>query len=475
MKMHICKNGLKLASHGYFAQFCSRKTESMTKAIQLSDHFDYSRLLRFTVPAMVMMVFTSIYSVVDGIFVSNFVGKTAFASINLIFPFLMLLGVVGSMLGTGGSALVAKTLGQKDKPLANRTFSMLVAAGVVVGVIFAIPGLFLIEDIAALLGADEEMVKLCDTYASILLPVLPLFILQYMFQSLLIAAEKPTLGLAVTVIAGITNIVLDYLLIVVFNLGLVGAALATAIAQSVGGLVPLIYFAFPNSSLLRLVRPHYDGRALVQAATNGLSEFLSSVSMSVVSMLYNWQLMRYIGEDGVAAYGVIMYVAFILLAMAFGYSMGVSPIVSYNYGAGNHAELQNVFRRSLILVAGMGVVTVMAAELVASPLAHIFVGYDAELYALTRKAFMIYCLSFLLAGFNMFASAFFTALNNGVVSGIIAFTRTMICETSAVILLPLFFGMDGIWFAIIVAEFMALMLSASLLLKYRTRYHYWKS
>ncbi|MBR3015271.1 MAG: MATE family efflux transporter [Bacteroidaceae bacterium] len=446
----------------------------MQHTIQLSDHFNYGRLLRFTVPAMVMMIFTSIYSVVDGIFVSNFVGKTAFAAVNLIFPFLMLLGVVGSMLGTGGSALVAKTLGQRDRELANRIFSMLVVAGVVVGVVFCIIGFWLIEDIAMLLGARGDMVQLCVTYGRIILPALPCFILQYMFQSLLITAERPTLGLAVTVIAGLTNIVLDFLLIVVFDLGLVGAACATALAQTVGGLVPLVYFALPNTSLLRLVKPVYEGRFLVQAATNGLSEFLSSVSMSVVSMLYNWQLMRYIGEDGVAAYGVIMYVAFILMAMAFGYSMGVSPIVSYNYGSGNHAELQNVFRRSLVLVAIMGAVTVVLAECLATPLSQLFVGYDEGLFALTRKAFMIYCLSFFLAGFNMFASAFFTALNNGIVSGVIAFGRTMVCETTAVLVLPLLFGMDGIWFAIIVAEVLALMLSASLLLRYRRLYHYWE-
>lgn len=446
----------------------------MHHTIQLSDHFNYGRLLRFTVPAMVMMIFTSIYSVVDGIFVSNFVGKTAFAAVNLIFPFLMLLGVVGSMLGTGGSALVAKTLGQRDRELANRIFSMLVVAGVVVGVVFCIIGFWLIEDIAMLLGARGDMVQLCVTYGRIILPALPCFILQYMFQSLLITAERPTLGLAVTVIAGLTNIVLDFLLIVVFDLGLVGAACATALAQTVGGLVPLVYFALPNTSLLRLVKPVYEGRFLVQAATNGLSEFLSSVSMSVVSMLYNWQLMRYIGEDGVAAYGVIMYVAFILMAMAFGYSMGVSPIVSYNYGSGNHAELQNVFRRSLVLVAIMGAVTVVLAECLATPLSQLFVGYDEGLFALTRKAFMIYCLSFFLAGFNMFASAFFTALNNGIVSGVIAFGRTMVCETTAVLVLPLLFGMDGIWFAIIVAEVLALMLSASLLLRYRRLYHYWE-
>ncbi|MBR3717843.1 MAG: MATE family efflux transporter [Bacteroidaceae bacterium] len=446
----------------------------MQHTIQLSDHFNYGRLLRFTVPAMVMMIFTSIYSVVDGIFVSNFVGKTAFAAVNLIFPFLMLLGVVGSMLGTGGSALVAKTLGQRDRELANRIFSRLVVAGVVVGVVFCSIGFWLIEDIAVLLGARGDMVQLCVTYGRIILPALPCFILQYMFQSLLITAERPTLGLAVTVIAGLTNIVLDFLLIVVFDLGLVGAACATALAQTVGGLVPLVYFALPNTSLLRLVKPVYEGRFLVQAATNGLSEFLSSVSMSVVSMLYNWQLMRYIGEDGVAAYGVIMYVAFILMAMAFGYSMGVSPIVSYNYGSGNHAELQNVFRRSLVLVAIMGAVTVVLAECLATPLSQLFVGYDEGLFALTRKAFMIYCLSFFLAGFNMFASAFFTALNNGIVSGVIAFGRTMVCETTAVLVLPLLFGMDGIWFAIIVAEVLALMLSASLLLRYRRLYHYWE-
>ncbi|MTU28790.1 MATE family efflux transporter [Parabacteroides merdae] len=442
------------------------------KEIQLSEHFSYRKLLRFTLPSIVMMVFSSMYSVVDGIFVSNFVGKTPFAAINLIMPFLMMFAALGFMFGTGGSALVAKTLGEGNRGKANGIFSMLVYILIAAGMFLSFVGTIYIRDIALWLGADENMIEDCVAYALILLPVLPAFILQNAFQAFLVTAERPNMGLAITVAAGLTNIFLDFLFIAVFDWGLAGAAWATAISQSIGGIVPLVYFALPNKSPLRLTKYRFDGKALFKVCTNGFSELLTNISMSVVTMLYNFQLMKYIGENGVAAFGVIMYVNFIFLSVYLGYSIGSAPIVSYNYGAQNHYELKNMLRKSLTIIAVLGFVLTGMAECLAPLLADIFVGYDIELYALTRQAFMLYSLSFLIAGFNIYASAFFTALNNGFVSAGISFSRTLIFETSAVLLLPLLFGINGIWLSIVVAEMAALTVSIILLLTYRKRYCY---
>lgn len=442
------------------------------KEIQLSEHFSYRKLLRFTLPSIVMMVFSSMYSVVDGIFVSNFVGKTPFAAINLIMPFLMMFAALGFMFGTGGSALVAKTLGEGNRGKANGIFSMLVYILIAAGMFLSFVGTIYIRDIALWLGADENMIEDCVAYALILLPVLPAFILQNAFQAFLVTAERPNMGLAITVAAGLTNIFLDFLFIAVFDWGLAGAAWATAISQSIGGIVPLVYFALPNKSPLRLTKYRFDGKALFKVCTNGFSELLTNISMSVVTMLYNFQLMKYIGENGVAAFGVIMYVNFIFLSVYLGYSIGSAPIVSYNYGAQNHYELKNMLRKSLTIIAVLGFVLTGMAECLAPLLADIFVGYDIELYALTRQAFMLYSLSFLIAGFNIYASAFFTALNNGFVSAGISFSRTLIFETSTVLLLPLLFGINGIWLSIVVAEMAALTVSIILLLTYRKRYCY---
>ena len=444
----------------------------MAQPISISEHFGYRKLLRFTVPSMVMMVFTSVYSIVDGLFVSNFVGKTAFAAVNLIFPFLMVLGVVGYMLGTGGSALVAKMLGEGQKERAQRVFSLLVAAAVAVGIVFGAAGIAFLPQVSLFLGADQAMLDLCVEYGRILLLALPFFILQYMFQSLMVTAERPRMGLMVTVVAGLMNIVLDFVLIVVLHMGLRGAAWATVASQVTGGLIPVVYFLFPNGSLLRLVRPVMDWRALLQACTNGLSEFFGNVSGSVVSMCYNYQLMRYIGEDGVSAYGVIMYVQFIFFAVFLGYTIGSSPIVSYCHGAKNYAELHNIFARSLRIMAVLGVLLTAVLELLAWPLTAVFVGYDEALFALTRRAFMIYGASYLLVGFNFYTSAFFTALNNGVVSALLATVRALVFETAAVFVLPAVFGAGSIWFSVVVAESLSLLMSAALLLANRKRYHY---
>ncbi|MCR4873062.1 MAG: MATE family efflux transporter [Bacteroidales bacterium] len=442
------------------------------QTIQLSDHFGYRKLLLFTLPSIATMIFTSIYSVVDGVFVSNFVGKTPFAAVNLMMPFLFLIGVVGSMLGTGGSALVAKTLGEGDLPKANSIFSMLATACFISGVVFALIGLLFLKRIVIILGADVSMMDSCLQYGRILLFGLPFFILQSMFQVFLVTAERPQLGLVFTVASGLLNILLDYLLIVVFGMGLAGAAFATLIASALGGAAPLLFFLLPNKTKLHLIRPVFDGKALMQSVTNGMSEFFASISGSILSICYNLQLMKYIGENGVAAYGVIMYVQFIFFGVFFGYAEGSAPIVSFNYGAKNYAELKNVFQRSLKLIAVMGLVLTVLLQLTVAPLAKIFVGYDAELYALTCKAFRIYGLSYLLVGFNFYASSFFTALNNGTVSAVISTVRTLVFETSAVFILPAIFGVNGIWFSIICAEVLSLSLSMGFLYKFKAIYHY---
>lgn len=440
--------------------------------IQLSEHFSYGKLLKFTFPSMVMMVFSSIYGVVDGIFVSNFAGKTAFAAINLIMPYIMIFGTLGIMVGTGGTALVSMTLGTGDKKRANEIFSQLNYLLIVSGVVLAVIGIALLRPAAVLMGAEGEMVELCVLYGVLTMPALPALLLQFAFQSFCVAAEKPNLGLWLTVAAGVTNIVLDWLFVGIIGWGMPGAAVATAISQCVGGFVPLVYFARRNSSVLRLVKAKFEGGIILRTCTNGSSEMMSNLSLSLVSILYNIQLMAWAGEDGVAAYGVIMYVNFIFIAVFLGFSMGSAPVIGFHYGAENHAELKSLLRKSLVIVTVMAIDLTALAELLAAPLSGIFVSYDKNLYEMTKRAFMIYSLSFLLCGFNMFGSSFFTALNNGLISAVISFLRTLVCQGAAVMILPIFFELDGIWFSIVVAEGIALVLTGFCLVKYRKRYHY---
>ena len=440
--------------------------------IQLSEHFNYKKLLRLTLPSIIMMIFTSIYGVVDGFFVSNFVGKTPFAAVNFIMPFLMILGSVGFMFGTGGSALISKTMGEGDKERAKRLFSLFIYISVGCGIVIAVLGFIFIRPIAGLLGAEGTMLDNCVTYGRIILAALPAYMLQYEFQSFFVTAEKPQLGLAVTIAAGMTNMVLDALFVAVFSWGLPGAAAATAISQCVGGLLPLIYFVRPNSSLLRLTKTKYDGGALLKACTNGASELMSNISMSIVSMLYNVQLIKYAGEDGVAAYGVLMYVNMIFLAAFIGYSVGTAPIIGYNYGAGNHDELKNLLKRSLKIIGTFSVVMVIAAEVLARPLTVIFVGYDQGLLELTLRGFIIYSFSFLFSGIAIFGSSFFTALNDGLISALISFLRTLLFQVAAVLIFPLILGIDGIWISIVAAELMAAIVTSLFLVTKRKKYHY---
>ena len=440
--------------------------------IRLSDHFSYAKLLRFTLPSICMMVFTSIYGVVDGLFVSNFAGKTPFAAINLVMPFIMILGGMGFMIGTGGTALVSKLLGEGKKDEAHRTFSMMVLFTLLLGLVLSAVGFLTMRPVSYFLGATDAMIDDCVLYGRIVTGFTFAFMLQNVFQSFFIAAEKPRLGLIVTVAAGVTNMALDALFIAVFDWGVAGAAIATGLSQCVGGVLPLIYFLRPNDSLLRLRPTALRLHPILQACGNGSSELMSNISSSLVGMLYNFQLMRLIGEDGVSAYGVLMYVQFIFVAIFIGYSIGCAPVVSFHFGAQNHGELKNLLRKSILLMSSGGVLLTVAARLLAALLAHLFVGYDAVLFDLTTHAFRLFSWSFLLAGFNIFASGFFTALNNGAVSAAISFLRTLVFQTTSVLILPLLLGVDGIWWAITVAEIFAFLISFLFLFLKRNKYHY---
>lgn len=442
--------------------------------IQLSDHFSYGRLLRFTAPSIAMMIFTSVYGVVDGFFVSNYAGKTPFAAVNLIMPFLMVIATVGFMFGTGGSALVAKSFGEGEPERANRNFSLFVYVSFALGVVLAVLGIVFIRPISIRLGAEGALLDNCVVYARIILAALPFYVLQLLFQSFFVTAEKPQLGLAVTVSAGLTNMVLDAVLVISLpqQYKLAGAALATALSQVVGGTVPLFYFARKNSSMLRLGRTSFDGRAILKACTNGSSEFMSNVSMNIVGMLYNTQLLKFAGDNGVAAYGVMMYVSMIFSAAFIGYSIGTAPVVSYHDGARNFPELKSLLRKSLVVIGLFGVCMVASAELLSSRLARMFVGYDAALMELTVSGFQIFALSFIFMGFAIYGSSFFTALNDGLTSAAISFLRTLVFQVAAVLLLPTIWDIDGIWMSIVVAEFMAVVLTAAFLATKRRKYHY---
>jgi len=441
--------------------------------IQLSDHFTYGRLLRFVIPSILTLFFTTIYSIVDGIFVSNFVGKTAFAAVNFVMPILMLLASVGVMMGAGGSALVAKLLGEQNKVKANQVFSMIVYTMFVFGIIVSIATSFFMENIVCFLGANGELLTQATHYGRIAVLGGTAFIFQHIFYCFLIVAERPKLSFIVTVAAGVTNILLDFIFIVILKWGISGAALATVIGQMVGGIVPLVFFLLPNKTPLRLVKPSFDGSALLKTSTNGISELVSNIAMSVVSMLYNYQLIKFAGDTGVAAYGAIMYTSYIFSTVYMGYSFGRAPIVSYHYGANNIEELRNLFRKDLVIVIFAGILLTATSEILAYPLAYIFGSYDSDLFKMIRHGIYIYSFAYLLMGVNYAGSSFFTALNNGLISGLISFFRTFLFEILAVLTLPFAFGVDGIWASTVIAEVASFMFTAACLVRYRKKYGYY--
>ena len=440
--------------------------------IKLSDHFDYKKIFKFTLPSIAMMVFSSIYWIVDGFFVSNFAGKTAFAAVNFIYPFIGILGAFGFMFGTGGSALVSKTFGEKDDVKANKIFSMIIYITIIVGIIITILGQIFLKDVAIMLGAENELLDNSILYGRIVLLSLTAFMLQMEFQSFFVTAEKPTLGLIVTIIAGVSNMILDALLVGVFDLGIIGAASATVFAQSIGGFIPLIYFIRKNNSILRIGKFSFDVKALFKTCTNGSSELLSNVSMNLVGMLYNVQLLKYAGEDGVASYGILMYVCMVFLAIFIGYTVGLSPVIGYHYGANNESELKGLTKKSLIIILSTSISMFILSEVLSTPLSMIFASYDKDLLDLTKRGFLLYSFSYLFSGLAIFGSGFFTSLNNGLISAIISFLRTIVFQIAAVIIFPLIWEVDGIWISVVFAELMAAMLSIIFIIANKKKYNY---
>ncbi len=443
-------------------------------SIQLSDHFTFKKLFRFVIAPICTMIFTSIYGIVDGFFVSNYVGNTAFASLNLVMPYIMMVASVGFMFGTGGNALVSLHLGLDEKQKAKEYFSLIVYTLIGIGVVLAVVSIFLAPGISKLLGASEAMLPYCVLYLRINMIGIVFFMMQNLFQSFLITAEKPRIGFAITLIAGCTNMLLDWILVGICSLGIAGAAWATVTSQIVGGIVPFVYFVVSKSSILKLTGTKFEAKVIAKTCGNGVSEFLSNVSASIVGFLYNLQLMRYVGENGVSAYGVIMYVSFVFVAIYIGYSMGVAPIIGFNYGSGNKSELQNIFRKSVGILTITNILMFVLAESLTVPMAKIFVGYNKALNELTIRGMRIYSIAFLVMGFNIFASAFFTALSNGRVSAILSVTRTLILQLIMIYLLPMLLDVDGLWAVVIAVEGISLIVTIYYILKNRKNYGYMK-
>jgi putative MATE family efflux protein len=440
--------------------------------IKLSDRFTYKKLLRYTFPAVIMLVFTSIYGVVDGFFVSNFVGKTPFAAVNFIMPVLMILGSIGFMFGTGGGALIAKTIGESKKEKANQIFSLIVYVSIALSIVLTVLAIIFLRPIISSLGAQGQLLEDSITYGRVILLSVPAFVLQSEFQILFATAERPKIGLYVTIAAGLTNIVLDALFIVVFSWGLVGAAWATTISLLVGSVIPLIYFGRKNNSLLQLTKTKYDAQTMLKTITNGSSELMNMVSMSLVSIFFNIQLLKYAGENGVAAYGVLMYVNLVFLSIYLGYAVGAAPIISYHFGAQNHDELKSLLRKSVIIMGAFSLLMFGSAQLLSIPLSKLFVGYDQVLMDMTQRAIFVFSFAFLFSGVGIFGSAFFTAMNDGLISALISFLRTLVFQTGAVLIFPLFWGLDGIWLSIVLAEAMALVVTVIFFMGKRKKYHY---
>ena len=440
--------------------------------IKLSDSFNYKKLLRYTFPAVVMLVFTSIYVMVDGFFVSNFVGKTSFAAVNFIFPVIMILGSIGFMFGSGGSALIAKIMGEGDKEKANQIFSLLIYVSIAISIVLSVLAIIFMRPIASTLGAEGQMLEDSITYGRLVALAIPTFVLQTEFQILFATAEKPKIGLYVTIVAGVTNIILDALFIIVFSWGLVGAAVATALSLLVGGIIPLIYFGRKNNSLLQLTKTKFDGQALLKTTTNGSSELMNMISMSLVSIFFNVQLMKYVGENGVAAYGVLMYVNMVFLSIYLGYAVGIAPIISYHFGAKNHDEVKGLLKKSIVIMGVFSLLMFGSAQLLSKPLSMLFVGYDQVLMDMTQRAIFIFSFAFLFSGIGVFGSSFFTAMNDGLTSALISFLRTLVFQTGAVMIFPLIWGLDGIWLSIVLAEAMAVVVTVLFFIGKRKRFHY---
>ena len=451
---------------------------AMAHSIHLSDHFTYKKILRFTIYPILMMLITSIYWIVDGFFISNYVGPSAFAGVNLIFPVVMIVACIGFMFGSGGAALVSKKLGEGDSDGANKTFSLITYVTLGTGLILSLIFFFLVRPIAMgfasinQVEASEAMIDSAEVYGRIMVGGVFLYIMQGYFHSFFSVNEKSSLGFLFTLISGLTNMLLDYLLIGVFRAGVVGAACASLSGMFISAVGPFLYFRFGKNNLIKLGKPRWNLNEITQSIANGSSEFVSNVSGSIVTIVFNVQLLKYIGEVGVSAYGIIGYVCFVFFAIFIGYSIGIAPVIGYNYGAKNPVELTNVLRKSFVIISVSGVAMTLLSAGLADPITRIFSAGVGELHTLGVRAMRIFSICYLMAGFSMFGSSFFTALNNGLISALISFCRTLVFQLGSVFVLPLIVGVDGIWFSIIVAEFLSMVMTIIFISARRRKYGY---
>ena len=436
----------------------------------LSRAYTLSGLVRFALPSMVMMVFLSVYTIVDGIFISNFVGTLALGAVNIIFPLISLEMGLGIMLATGSNAIIARRLGEGDAALARQNFSLVVLVAVVCGLMVEGLALLFLPQIIDLLGASAAQYPYCRDYPRAMLLFAPALFLQVGFQSYFVTAGRPKLGLLVMVGAGLVNIGLDYLLIP--RLGVAGAGLATGLGYMVPAMAGLCFFARPRGGDLYLVRPSLERGLLWRACLNGSSEMVSNMANAVSTFLFNIMFMRCYGEDGVAAITMALYFQFVFAAVYFGYSGGVAPIISYKFGNGDTAGLRQVVRDSFRFILGISLLNFTVAILVSAPALLLFAGGNREVASIAQEGFPLFAVSFLFAGVGIFASNMFTALSDGVTSALISFMRTLLFLALAILLLPLVFKEAGLWAAISVAEGMGALVALVCLVLRRPQYQY---
>ncbi len=428
-------------------------------------------ILKFAVPTIAMTVFMSFYTMVDGLFVSNLIGTDALSAINLTAPVIQLVTAVSTMLATGGSAVIMKKMGEQKSGEAKEDFTFLILINVFVGMVMCMAGYLSMDRIFAGMGLSAEVEKYCVEYLSRYLVFTIPILLMNNFTLYMIASGKATLSLICSVTGGLLNMALDYLFIAVFHMGISGAAIATGMGYSVTAVVGLFVFC-RKKSLLHFQKPVFRWKVLVNAAANGCSEMATALVTGIITMMFNWTMLRYVGENGVAAVTIIMYVLMFASSLYTGYSYGVAPMVSYYYGEGNHEKLKKLVGTSFRVIAFISIMTVAASFALTRPLVSVFARPDNPVYDLAVTGNRICTIALCFIGYNIFASGMFTALSNGVVSAVLAFSRSFVFMLAAMIVLPLLFGVNGIWLATPAAELMALALSAFMLRKYRKRYEY---
>ena len=437
----------------------------------LDQKWSAGSLLRFAFPTIVMMIFMGLYTIVDTIFVAQFVNTDALSSINIVCPIINITVGLGTMIATGGNAIVSRKMGAGENQEAKEDFTLLILTGAVIGFLILLGGTIWIDKIVYALGASDLLFPYCKDYLMVLFLFIPANILQTLFSNLFVTAGKPTLGLALAVLAGIANIVFDYVFIVLLQMGIKGAAIGTGIGYMIPSIIGTVFFLMKRSEL-HFCKPNMDASVLLKSCSNGVSELVSQCSAAVTTFLFNVTMMKLLGEDGVAAITVLIYSQFLLTTLYIGFSMGTAPVVSYNYGSGNVKQLKKTVRICFSFIAGISIFVFLFSLLGGESIAKVFAENNRNVFEITKNGFSIFSFSFLFSGCNIFSSALFTALSNGKASATISFLRTFGFITVSLLVLPRFLEVTGVWLAVPFAELFTLMLTVYLLCRHRKQYNY---